>query len=260
MPTPPASCPWTNVATTCTGVPGVPCNMGVAAPATCLRQQLPSCCMLGNAPVAHVLSDWLGAGVSWTMWHNYCGLVDGTVTCICGPHHMYSAIKRVVGGSTRAADFLSIVEGYNDGRMTERNSRNLRFHHDCQRPTTGVRGLAPHLCPTLQRKGCKPFIHCTNIWCPGLSLEITYQHGMEPHSQALSGRESKQGLGNYVALERKPLQQGWPGLLARWPLGLHSQSTVLGPMLAQPKSSPSWLPGQTLTVLCGGPAAGAYTC
>jgi hypothetical protein len=64
----------------------------------------------------------------------YCGLVNGTV--ICESHH--AAIKRMVNGFTRAADFLSIVEGYNDGRMAERNSRNLRFHHDCQRPTTGA--------------------------------------------------------------------------------------------------------------------------
>jgi hypothetical protein len=52
--------------------------------------------------------------------------VNGTV--ICESHH--AAIKRMVNGFTRAADFLSIVEGYNDGRMAERNSRNLRFHHD----------------------------------------------------------------------------------------------------------------------------------
>ena len=64
----------------------------------------------------------------------YCGLVNGTV--ICESHH--AAIKRMVNGFTRAADFLGIVEGYNDGRKAERNSRNLRFHHDCQRPTTGV--------------------------------------------------------------------------------------------------------------------------
>ena len=64
----------------------------------------------------------------------YCGLVNGTV--ICESHH--AAIKRMVNGFTRAADFLSIVEGYNDGRMAERNSRNFHFHHDCQRPTTGA--------------------------------------------------------------------------------------------------------------------------
>ena len=45
----------------------------------------------------------------------------------------------------------------------------------------------------------------TEIWCLGLNLEITYTHGMEPRFQALSGREFKQGMDNYVVLAREPL-------------------------------------------------------
>ena len=66
----------------------------------------------------------------------YCGLVNGIV--VCESHHAATCIKRLVNGSTRAANFLSIVEGCNDGRMAERNNRNLCFHHDCQWSTTGV--------------------------------------------------------------------------------------------------------------------------
>ena len=47
----------------------------------------------------------------------------------------------------------------------------------------------------------------TDIWCLGLCLEITYTHGMEPRFQALSGREFKQGMDNYVVLARKPSQE-----------------------------------------------------
>ena len=47
----------------------------------------------------------------------------------------------------------------------------------------------------------------TEIWCLGLNLEITYTHGMEPRFQALSGREFKQGMDNYVVLAREPLQE-----------------------------------------------------
>ena len=82
----------------------------------------------------------------------YCGLVNGIV--ICESH--YAAIKRMMNGITRAADLLSIVEGYNDGRMTERNSRNLRFHHDYQRPTTGVWGLASPLSLTCNAQVAPP--------------------------------------------------------------------------------------------------------
>ena len=204
--------------------------MRVAARATCLRA--PATAQLLHPPqrASGPCAERLARLRCFINHVAYRGLVNDTV--VCESHH--ASIKRMVNGFTRAADFLSIVEGYSDGTMTERNSGNLRFHHDCQRPTTGARGLAPPLPLTCNAQVATPL--STHIWCLGLGLETTYQHDMEPRFQALSGREFKQGVDNYTVLDRKPFQEDL--------LGTMDTEIVMVLRLVEPKSTPSWLHGQ----------------
>ena len=53
-----------------------------------------------------------------------------------------------------------------------------------------------------------------DICCVGLGLEIAYTHGMEPRFQALSGREFKQGMDNYMVSSHKPSEQELVGTMA----------------------------------------------
>ena len=53
-----------------------------------------------------------------------------------------------------------------------------------------------------------------DICCVGLGLEIAYTHGMEPRFQALSGREFKQGMDNYMVSSREPSEQELVGTMA----------------------------------------------
>ena len=77
----------------------------------------------------------------------------------------------------------------------------------------------------------------THVWCLGLNLEVTYTHGMEPRFQALSGREFKQGMDNYVVLAREPSQEELVGTmdiqiaLAKYCPGANASSTKVEPFV-----------------------------
>ena len=95
--------------------------------------------------------------------------------------------------------------------------------------------LHPAFAPPCNAQVATPL--STGIWCLGLCLGITYTHGMEPRSQALSGREFKQGMDNYVALARGPPQGGPLGTmgigiaLAKCCPGANASSTKVEPFV-----------------------------